>query len=228
MCDNAIERQPIIHSAKEIYLQLLGVQEIPSSPEVLPDHVILPPVIIGDLEPAILLTESDEREREQWVYPDRKYGLKKTQLFVGSENETAIKSALITSARAFLGEMAIFEFHTHGGEKQFSPPSRKDVAQAVAYPREAFIRAVGSIHAVYAMFQTERSSRRQFPSFFKDLQVQRDYRSRQFPQSYSDLQRLSEFVNKYHFGLYYLQAPTKEGFDTGCFTKGLDLQKVQI
>jgi len=212
---------PTFNTAKDFYVNLLGLKEFPSLPENLPRSVFLPYQVVGDFEEAILKTIDDNRERRQFIFWNGKES-RKSPLYLGMEKDTGEQGLNKTLARVFFGEKSLIEFHTHG-KLGYPTPSPRDIASDLSFPRMAFIHLVGSQHNVFAVFQTEKSARLPFSIILKALRTHIGLDVKNF--SRLTLSKQAAMLNKYGLGLFYHEVKPWDGFTEGCFQNGLLLKR---
>lgn len=163
-------------SQRQLYCKILGVSEIPRSPEEMPSQIFIPKEALGDLEKSILATGKDGLERSQmlgWDSEQQRYVY--SDINIGTEH--GVKPPLSPISRyqirqerfsAFLG---LIEYHTHPHNIYSTEFSRRDIVGFKLFQRSAYMYVVGHLDGVTALLQTARTARMPVSSIFEALRT---------------------------------------------------------
>lgn len=212
-------------TASSRYSELLGLggDHFPKSTEELPPTISLPPEILGDLEEAILLISKDGRERSQFIDWDSKKGIfMPGNLYLGIENATSPTATTMGISKTYWGKKAILEFHTHPeGNFLFS---EHDLIGNLAYPRKAFIRAVGASQGISFLFQTAESSQLPISTTFEIFKVSKELKN----IDSSSLRRIANYFDQKGYK-YYIWTPSgREYLIRGDLKQNITIRQVPL
>lgn len=152
-------------TAEKFYCKLLGLDELPRSPEVLPPQVVVPRLALGNLERAILNTKRDDRERAQLTCWDVEQKYVTTEVARGNLNLIFRSVSPPKSPLPLLSGLVDFHTHPSTGEKKGPKFSGWDIWRSkLLSGHRAFIFMVGSDYGVTALFHTTQTYISTIPS----------------------------------------------------------------
>lgn len=157
---------------QEAYLQIIGFDRLPKTPETMPLKVHFTPVALGSLEQAIFLTNADNTERSQVVSYDERRGFVAGKLFLGTKEGTGRIKSFRDLAHLWLLKKGFLDFHTHPhGVREFS---FNDI-RSFLITRNAYVYLVGSGSGVNALLQTEYVAKWPISSILSTILLHRKY-----------------------------------------------------
>lgn len=226
--------------SEQVYLNLLGLKDLPDSPEdITASEIFLSDNITSDIGKAIASTRKDNLERSQDIAVNKHNLITRSPIRIGNEFDTGNENKLLNLGRTFrIAPKGLVDFHTH--PKNVWMHSRSDVARAKAFPNIAFIHAVGVDSGVGFLFQTKKALKGSFlptTEFDKTIDLLLDNNWPQVPANQAEIIhywtsrtdneaiRMSSILNSLGFAYYEWLAPT--GYiNQEDFLKGVVVKKV--